>query len=74
MMRSVEVDGTLGPTSQLADEFCESPQLASNGAQQLLLTCFRFSDHFRVSRVTTRLIDTSAGASAEVAATTALAE
>jgi hypothetical protein len=74
MMRSVEVDGTLGPTSQLADEFCESPQLASNGAQQLLLTCFRFSDHFRVSRVTTRLIDTSAGASAAVAATTALAE
>jgi hypothetical protein len=72
MIRSIEVDGTLGAASQLVDEPCEAPQLASNGAQQLLLTCFRFSDHYRVSRITTRLIDTSAGANVEAAAATAL--
>jgi hypothetical protein len=64
MIRSVEVDGTLGSSSQVANEMCEAPELASNGAQQMLLTCFRFSDHFRVSRITTRLIDTSADAPA----------
>ena len=62
MIRSVELDGALGEPSELVDEMCEAPELASNGAQQLLLTCFRFSDNFRVSRITTRLIDTSADA------------
>jgi hypothetical protein len=69
MIRSVEVNGTLGGTSQLVDEPCEAPALASNGGQQLLLTCFRFSNHFRVSRITTRLIDTSAGATAQAPTT-----
>ena len=67
MIRSVEVDGTLGSASQVADEMCEAPELASNGAQQMLLTCFRFSDHYRVSRITTRLIDTSVDAPAAAA-------
>jgi hypothetical protein len=75
MIRSVELDGTLGDPSQLADEFCEAPDLASNGEQQLLLACFRFSDHFRVSRITTRLLDTSAGPSvASTAASAVLTE
>lgn len=68
MIRSVSVNGTLGAPSQLVDEMCEAPDLASNGEQQLLLTCFRFSDHFRVSRITTRLIDTSGGAAVQSAA------
>ncbi|HWA75199.1 MAG TPA: hypothetical protein VG937_22835 [Polyangiaceae bacterium] len=72
MIRSVEINGTLGAPVQLVDEGCESPQLASNGAQQLLLTCFRFSDHYRVSRITTRLIDTSDGASVAIVAATSL--
>jgi hypothetical protein len=74
MIRSIELDGTLGAVSQLADEFCESPDLASNGAQQMLLACFRFSDHFRVSRITTRLLDTSAGPNVATTATSLLTE
>jgi hypothetical protein len=72
MIRSVEVDGTLGAPVQVVDEPCEAPELASNGEQQLLLTCFQFRDHFRVSRITTRLVDTSDGATVASAAPPAL--
>ena len=58
-IRSISDTGVLGPVSQLVDDQCLGPSLASNGQQQLLLTCFKFSDHFRIVRVTTRLIDTS---------------
>jgi len=62
LMRSVNVDGTLGDTSSLFNDGCEDPSLASNGQTQLLLTCFYFRDNFQVIRVSTRLIDTSATA------------
>jgi hypothetical protein len=75
MIRSVETDGTLGAVLQLVDEGCEAPELASNGEQQLLLACFQFRDHYRVSRITTRLLDTSSGPSiADTAATAVLTE
>ncbi|HET6149681.1 MAG TPA: hypothetical protein VFH68_19240 [Polyangia bacterium] len=67
MIRSVEVGGALGETSLVVDQGCESPELASDGAQQLILTCFEFTNRFRVARITTRLIDTS-DATATVAA------
>ncbi len=59
LIRSVDVDGTLGTTSSVVDEGCEDPSLASDGRAQLLLTCFHFLDDFRVVRISTRLIDTS---------------
>ena len=60
LMRSVDVNGTLGETSSLFNDGCEDPSLASNGRAQLLLTCFYFRDNFQVVRISTRLIDTSA--------------
>jgi hypothetical protein len=63
-IRTVSTTGELGPVSQLVDDECLGPSLASNGQQQLLLTCFKFSSRFRTVRVTTRLIDTSAVAAA----------
>jgi hypothetical protein len=63
-IRSVSPTGVLGPVSQLVDDQCLGPSLASNGQQQLLLTCFKFSSRFRIVRVTTRLIDTAAVAAA----------
>jgi hypothetical protein len=63
-IRSVSPTGVLGPVSQLIDDQCLGPSLASNGQQQLLLTCFKFSSRFRIVRVTTRLIDTAAVAAA----------
>jgi hypothetical protein len=58
MIRQISVAGVLGPASQLVDDECEGPTLASNGRRQLLLACFKFSDHFRVVRASTRLIQT----------------
>lgn len=58
MARSVRGNGTLGDTAALFDGGCESPQLASNGQRQLLLTCFDFEHAFQVIHVSTRLIDT----------------
>jgi hypothetical protein len=60
LIRSVDVNGTLGDTSSLFNDGCEDPSLASNGRAQLLLTCFYFRDAFQVIRISTRLIDTSA--------------
>jgi hypothetical protein len=57
-IRQVSASGVLGPSSQLLAEECQGPALASNGRRQLLLACFQFSDHFRVVRVSTRLIQT----------------
>jgi hypothetical protein len=57
-IRRVGAGGALGPATQLLDEECEGPALASNGQRQLLLACYKFSDHFRVVRVTTRIITT----------------
>ena len=62
LMRSVNLDGTLGDTQSLFNDGCEDPSLASNGQAQLLLTCFYFRDNFQVIRVSTRLIDTAATA------------
>ena len=67
LIRSVDINGTLGATSSVADEGCEDPSLASNGRAQLLLTCFHFSDNFRAVRISTRLIDTAATAVATTA-------
>ena len=57
-IRRISAAGVLGPPSQLLDDECEGPALASNDQRQLLLACFKFSDHFRVVRVSTRLITT----------------
>jgi len=57
-IRQVSAAGALGPASQLLDDECQGPALASNGQRQLLLACYKFSDHFRVVRVSTRLIQT----------------
>jgi hypothetical protein len=57
-IRQISVAGVLGAPSQLLTEECEGPALASNGRGQLLLACYKFSDHFRVVRVSTRLIQT----------------
>jgi hypothetical protein len=62
LMRSVDLDGTLGDPQSLFNDGCEDPSLASNGREQLLLTCFYFRDNFQVIRVSTRLIDTAATA------------
>ena len=61
-IRSISANGKLGPVSQLFDEECQGPVLASNGQRQLLLACYAFTDQFRVVSVSTRLIDTSAAA------------
>ena len=61
-IRSISDTGVLGPVSQLLDDQCLGPSLASNGQRQLLLTCYKFSSRFRIVRVTTRLIDTSVAA------------
>jgi hypothetical protein len=58
-IRSISDTGVLGPVSQLVDDQCLGPSLASNGQRQMLLTCYKFSSRFRIVRVTTRLIDTS---------------
>ena len=61
-IRSITQNGRLGPVSQLFDEECQGPVLASNGRRQLLLSCFAFTDQYRVVSVSTHLIDTSAAA------------
>lgn len=60
MIRSVEVNGVLGEAGLLVDQDCHAPALASNGQQQVLLTCYHFIDFHRPARVTTRLVDTAA--------------
>ena len=60
MIRSVAVNGALGEVGLLFDQDCHAPALASNGQQQLLLTCYHFIDFHRPARVTTRLVDTAA--------------
>jgi len=64
LIRSLEVDGAVGATSQLVDQACEAPELASDGNQQMLLACFRFTGNFGFgpARITTRLVDTRDGA------------
>jgi hypothetical protein len=57
-IRRVGAGGALGPATQLFADECQGPALASNGQRQLLLACYKFSDHFRQVRVTTRLITT----------------
>jgi hypothetical protein len=57
-IRQVSVAGVPGLPSRVVDDECEGPALASNGRRQLLLACFKFTDHFRVVRVSTRLIQT----------------
>jgi hypothetical protein len=61
-IRSISRGGRLGPVSQLLDEECRGPVLASNGRRQLLLSCYAFTNQFRVVNVSTHLIDTSAAA------------
>jgi hypothetical protein len=60
MIRGVEINGTLGEAGLLVDQDCHAPALASDGQEQLLLTCYHFIDFHRPARVTTRLIDTAA--------------
>jgi hypothetical protein len=57
-IRRVGAGGALGPATQLFADECQGPALASNGQRQLLLACYKFSDHFRQVRVTTRIITT----------------
>jgi hypothetical protein len=61
-IRSISANGKLGPVSQLFDEECRGPVLASNGNRQLLLSCYVYTDQFRVVNVSTHLIDTRAAA------------
>jgi hypothetical protein len=61
-IRSIGSNGRLGPVSPLFDDECQGPVLASNGRRQLLLSCFAFTNRFRVVSVSTHLIDTSAAA------------
>jgi hypothetical protein len=61
-IRSISSNGRLGPVSQLLDEECRGPALASNSRRQLVLACYAFTNQFRVVSVTTHLIDTSAAA------------
>jgi hypothetical protein len=58
-MRAISTTGVLGPVSQVTDEECQEPSLASNGHQQLLLACHAFTNRYREVTVSTRLIDTS---------------
>lgn len=61
-IRSITSNGRLGPVSQLLDEECRGPVLASNGRRQLLLACYAYTNQFRIVSVRTHLIDTSAAA------------
>lgn len=61
-IRSISTGGALGPVSALFDGPCEGPALASNERRQLLLSCYAFTNQFRVVMVSTRLVDTSRAA------------
>lgn len=67
MIRSVNVGGRLGAPSMLVDDDCSGPRIASNGRGQLLLGCYKFSDHYRVAETTVRLVDTTSASAATLA-------
>jgi hypothetical protein len=59
LARPVSARGVLGDTVTLVEDECNGPSVASNGNGQLLLACYKFSEQFRLVRVTTRLVDTT---------------
>jgi hypothetical protein len=61
-IRSISAGGALGPVSAVFDGPCEGPALASNEQRQLLLSCYAFTNQYRVVTVSTRLVDTSRAA------------
>jgi hypothetical protein len=67
MIRSVNLGGRLGTPSMLVDDECSGPRIASNGRGQLLLACYKFSDHYRVAETTVRLVDTTRASAAALA-------
>ncbi|HET9953794.1 MAG TPA: hypothetical protein VFQ61_04805 [Polyangiaceae bacterium] len=58
-IRSISANGVLGPVSPVFEGECRGPALASNGRRQLLLSCYAYTNQYRLVTVSTRLIDTS---------------